>query len=305
MKKLRLLGAVALVAAGATVLPVAAQDTFGLSEEDYTLFTSVNGMSAMAESYTFDLSAEASLGMLGGLSLTGSGVSSGGAFEFMVSGALNNGSEDMAAQLAVKVIDGSLYLSVDNGETWYGGTLEEVTGAASGMTGGAAGDLASGDMSGLMEMPGVGDAMMGLGDLNAADYISIVRAGDSFTTSIALGDLLGSDAIAPLIGGAMMGGSGDMASDPEMQAQMNAMVSSMFGEASVMIMQNVDSAAMMVQDTTLSIVLPLESMGIGNITLDLMIDLDNYGSAPAIAAPASFEPLADLMSGMGSMMGGM
>jgi hypothetical protein len=325
IRTLLLLSVVALLVA--LVPAAAAQDqTFGLSADDYALLTAANNNSSTASSYDYAFTLTADLSSSGdavNIALDGSGSFSEG-FSMDVNGSIKASGETQPAQVSLRVVGDSLFISLDNGETWYGSTVDELTSMGGAMLGGALPvdpeELASGDISGLeAQVGGLGDVMTGLDNLDAASFISMASAPADgglvqFAINLDLAGLLNSPEMSQLLGAALMGagGMGDMGAtaptpSPEELQMMGSMVGSMFSTATATLTQLVDPASQTVTQTTLAFALPLDMMGTAGDGVNLVFDisLSNYGSAAAVQAPASFEPLEEALSGMMGMMGAM
>ena len=317
---LLLLGVLALIVA---LVPAAsAQETFGLTQEEYDALVNANANSTAASSYdyafTMNLDATAS-GDGFSMALDGSGAVSDG-FSMNVTGTLSAEGESLPAQLGLVVAGDMLYISLDGGTTWYGGTAEELLGMATGMTGGMLpvdpAALASGDLSGLEgQMGDMSGMMTGLEDLDATQFVSITAAPDGDTTvytlTLDLAGLLSTPEMGTLLGTAMLS-SGAMGSSTEQPSQeelamMGQMMGGMFATATATITQTVDTAAGVVTQTVLNIGIPMDAMGSAgdgiNITFD--ISLSNYNAAAPVEAPASSQPIGGLLSGLMGGMSGM
>jgi hypothetical protein len=325
IRTLLLLSVVALLVA--LVPAAAAQDqTFGLSADDYALLTAANNNSSAASSYDYAFTLTADLSSSGdavNIALDGSGSFAEG-FSMDVSGSIKASGDTQPAQLSLRVVGDSLFLSLDNGETWYGSTLDDLTSMGGAMLGGALPvdpeELASGDISGLeAQVGGLGDVMTGLDNLDPASFISMASAPADgglvqFAINLDVAGLLNSPEMSQLMGAALMGagGMGDMGAaaatpSPQELQMMGSMIGGMFSTATATLTQVVDPASQTVTQTTLAFALPLDMMGEAGDGVSLVFDisLSNYGAAAAVQAPASFEPLEEALSGFMGMMGAM
>jgi hypothetical protein len=294
MKRVRLIllfGVLALIVA--LVPAAAAQDqTFGLTQEEFDALTTANANSTMASSYDYAFTMGLSSAADGDvMALTGSGAISDG-FSMDVTGTLGPAGESMPIAMGLIVVDDSLYVSLD-GTSWYGATGEELAQQFGTMLPVSPDDVASGDLSAL----GMGD-MSSLQNLDPADFISITAAADGSTTdytlTVDLAAVLNNPDMQMLMGMAMMSaGTGDMAAMPT-AADLEG--------ATLTITQTVDTAAELVQQTVIKAVIPAEG---DTATLTFDISLSNYGDAAAVTAPASSQPLMQLMQGLMGGMSGM
>jgi hypothetical protein len=323
MNRVRILLLLSVLALIVALVPAAAaQDqTFGLSADDYALLTAANNNSSTASSYDYAFSLMADLSTSGeaiNIALDGTGTSSEG-FSMNVTGSIKASGDTTPAQLSLLVVGDSLYISTDNGETWYGSTMQDLTTMGTSMLGDLPIDpaaLAGGDISGLESQAGLGDVMSGLENLDPATFINMSSAPadggmTAFTINLDLATLLTSPEMSQLLGtalsssGAMGGGSTTAATpSPEELQMMGSMIGGMFSTATATLTQVVDPASQHVMQTTITFALPLDAMGSAgdgvNVTFD--ITLSNYDAAAAVQAPASFEPIESMFAGL---MGGM
>ncbi|MBW4439523.1 MAG: hypothetical protein KME04_20465 [Pleurocapsa minor GSE-CHR-MK-17-07R] len=323
MKSLRkfLLGGMA-AAALVLALPAAAQEnTFGLSEADWALFTAAQG--SAPESFSYEFASMLSLESPGAppvaWDLTGSGLVLSDGFSMDVSGTLTTDTGDLPAALNVRVTDGGLYFSLD-GTQWIGGTQEEITEMASGLAGSMLPvdpnalmndpDAMNEAMGELMAQPGMMEAFMGISTLDPNAYVSIVRNADDagfayFTTVLDLGGLISSPALTPLLVQAVSGTTGMDASTmtPEQIEQMGPMLAGMFAGSNVMVEQWVDASTGALARTQLNVFFNANQGDQQLATVGLTFDIRLADAAGAtIEAPAEFQPLS---AAMGMLMGGM
>lgn len=331
LRKLLMLGA--LTATVAVVPGVFAQeDTFGLSEADYAIFSEANANSAAADafSYQFTTTVEVSSGGDGGtIDVSGSGSAGADGFSLDVSGTIEDGSSSQDAALDVRVVEDSLYLRLGGeDQVWFGGTADEITGLitnfSSTLMGGMgsqmpqmdATQIAGGDMSGLMAQPGVAEAMTALNDLDISEFVSIERASDdgdvaAFTTTVDVAGLFASPELSQVFGAAMMSQMGGSTSGAEMSdeqlAQMGQMVGSMFSGAEITLDQYINTEEAIVERAVLTIDFPLSGIsGSGSDTLNIVFDISlrDFGVEVPVEAPEDFQPFSEIMSGfMGGMSG--
>lgn len=323
MKTLRHLLLIVLLAVVA--LPAFAQDTLGLSESDAALLNSANETSSAFETvtYNFVLSLEAA-GELSGL-LNGSGVidNTNQVFSLTVDGSLTASGDTQPAALEIRVFGDTLFLNLMG--QWYTGSLSELVSQAEGMASGMGGDLlpvdpsdlASGDMSGLMEDPALMQALSGLATLEASDFIAISRNADdaqgraAFQIAFNIASLLSNEGVSAILGGAVggsMGGGSEMTA--EQAAQMGQMFAMMFSSSTFTIDQFINTSSNLVERTVVDLFIDLGMMmgGAGGsadstIALNFAIDLSNYNQPVSVEQPTDAQPLEQLMGGMGAMMG--
>src|SRR5690606_14024173 len=109
----------------------AQDETFGLSAEDFALFTSQDFMSFDSLSFDFSLNFAAS-GMPDDnatVSLTGSGLfgqddAGMPAGSFNVSGAANASGDETPVDLQLVIVDGFIYFNMGDGSGWLGQPLD-------------------------------------------------------------------------------------------------------------------------------------------------------------------------------------
>lgn len=308
MKQFRLIAVVLVLSLLAVLVPagMAQDDTFGLSDADFALWSDANAQSGernhLAYNFILDFNLDAAPNSVA-FSLNGEGViSQEDQFSLTVTGDVPAGDNGalQPVNLELRVVDGMIY--VNQGEGWQGGPVDEVLGelgeAFGGMTGLDPDALGEGDMSEMMAMPGVMEGMMALSELDINDYIAMERLPDVggqalFHTEILLVDLLTSDAFSRLIGGAVagqMGGGAEM-TDEQLQ-QMGAMVGMMFADLSLTFDQYISTETNLVERGVLVFDLPLSGAMMGgediNINLTFDISLD-YPESVSVVAPENFE----------------
>jgi len=335
MKIFRMVSLLVFVMTALIVVPsTLAQDTLGLSEADFALWGNANATSAAQSSfnYAFNLRITAT-GIPDtdlNFDINGSGGITEETFSMLIDGLIAATGNEIPAAMEVRSVGDSLYINL--GDTWYGGSGAEMTDMFSGMAGALPidpTDLASGDVSGLMSNDQVTDLMSALSDLQPGDFLSAARLADSaegyavIQLSISIADLMTSDALAPLLGGVIMGSMGSMGdmsgaaaptADPAQAAMAAQMFGSLFQDAVFTITQTIDPATSLVQNTVINFSLPLgQLMAMGGqdsgadavINAVFDITLSDYGAGASTEAPASFEPLSDLFQGLAPMLGSM
>ena len=312
MSTLRKLSLCTLVALFLLVVPtIFAQETFGLSEGDYALFTTANATSIDAESLGFDFTATFALTGVGAdvsANLSGSGVIGGTEdaplFDLVVTGEVVADGETTPADLQLRLIADTIYINL-GGTGWQGGLVEDMmsqfsSGFASGLGGALPVDpesLASGDLSGLAGMEGMGEAMAALASIDPAEFVSISNLGDDgglthFQVNFAVADFLGSPAMSSMLAASMMGSG--MPAGVEMPAeqleQMGAMMAMMFSGATFTFDQWIDEATSLVNRAMLDINFPIPDMsgtgtGSASVLLNFDISLSGFGEPVTVEAP--------------------
>jgi len=316
MKSSRLVFISALFALLLLIVPAAFAQDFGLSDADSDLLAAANENSAAASSFAYDF--VATLSIIGldtqpiTANLSGSGVivsdMSGDLFSLQVLGQLGSGGQTIPVNFEARLINDMLYLNLGDGSGWMGGPLDELLSddMFGELTGGMGTDLpvdpgalASGDLSDLMMMPGLTEAITGLSTLEPERYISLNRLATEggvaqFRLTLDLAGLLSSPEIGSLLGMAMMGDAGSMGMSQAEMAQMGQMIGMMFAGSMISLDQYVDVERELVNRTVLAVTLPLEGLlGAPGAGIDLTFDinLSGYGQSFKVEAPASFTPL--------------
>jgi hypothetical protein len=314
MKSFRWLALFGCIALLALIVPagLAQDETFGLSDADYALFSEANNASASFDTLSYDFTLDMTVAGMGPSDLTialiGSGVlgeqDGDMLFSLDVSGDIGDGANTQTVDFEVRLVGGMIYVNLGDGNGWSGGTVEEILGQVGGMAGVDPSALLSGDasvMGDMMAMPGMMDSMSGLSNLNAADYIGISRADADglaeFTIAINIADLLTAPELAPLLGGAIAGQMGADAStmtEADMQ-QMSMMMGMLFSDLSLTYAQSINTSTSLVERGVLTLDFPLSAMltggAEGNINLVLDINLSGYNAPIAVEAPAEFTPM--------------
>ncbi|MBN8638010.1 MAG: hypothetical protein J0M07_22020 [Anaerolineae bacterium] len=287
-----------LLALLVAVVPAFAQDeTFGLSPEDFALFSAANANSAAAQSLAYDFTLDLTVAGIedtevsGSINGTGELSTADMQFSLATTGSLTANGEETPTIVEVRVIGDMVYFNI--GEGWQGSKLEDLAATA----GGAAGlpvnpeDLASGDLSGMGDMGG----MMGdLATLDSTEYVSMERLDDMdgrahFSTALDIAGLLTSEELSGVVGmalGGAMGGGSEMT--PEQAAQMGQMMGMMFADATFTLDQYVNVETELVDQTVLTINLPLEAIlgapgAVVSLTFD--INLKNFDQPVSIEVP--------------------
>lgn len=299
-----------LVALFLLVVPtIFAQETFGLSDEDFTLFTTANATSAAAESLAYDFTASFALAGVGedvSVDLSGSGVIGGTSdsplFDLVVTGEIVADGETIPADLQVRLVGDTIYYNA--GSTgWQGGLVEDMLaqfGSMASMMGGLPVDptsLGSGDLSEIAGMEGIGEMMAGFDDFDPSAYIGISNLGDEgglthFQADFDVAGFLGSDAMSSIMAMGMMGSMPEGVEMPaEQMAQMGQMMAMMFSGATLTFDQWIDSATSLVNRAVLDINFPIPDMSGagtgagGSILLNFDISLSGFGEPITVEAP--------------------
>lgn len=300
MKYLRFAVLFTVLALILALVPAAfAQDeTFGLGDDDFALFSAANANSSAAGSlaYAFVLNlevtgiedSEVSANIEGSGEINLADV----AFSMVTTGSAVMNGEETATPLELRVVGDTLYVNAGD-DGWQGIKLDD---AATAFAGGAGlpvnpDDLMSGDLSDLGPMGG----MMGdLATLDTTQFVGIERLDDvdglaHFSTSLDIVGLLTSEELSGVIGmalGGAMGGGQEMT--PEQASQMGQMLGMMFSDATFTLDQYVNPDTEYVENTVLSINLPLEALvGAPGAAVSITFDiaLSNFDEPVSIEVP--------------------
>lgn len=319
MKWFRVIALLLVLALGAALVPAAlAQETFGLSDDDFALWTAANENSAafdtISYAYTTDMTI-AGLDPSGDFVMTVAGAGQIGTvdgvplFSMTAVGTLGLGEDSQPFDMEVRMVGDMIFTTFNDENGWMGGSISEIFGQLGAFTGGALPidpeALASGDLSGMEDMaamPGMMEAMMGLSSLDPAEFIAISRPENMdgqahFVIDIGVGELLTSDAFAPLLamgaGQALGTGTGEM-TEEEMEG-MAMMVGMLFTDLELTYEQFISTETTLVQRGVLTLDFPLPSMITGGaeatINLVLGVDLSGYNEPISVEAPAEFSPM--------------
>ncbi|MDZ4764853.1 MAG: hypothetical protein SGI73_09900 [Chloroflexota bacterium] len=318
MKLFRLLALCSIIALFAFVVPASmAQDqTFGLSDSDFALFTDANATSSafdtLSYSFTLDLTASGLAESDVNVTLIGSGVlgeqDGDTLFSLDVSGDIGDGTQTMTVDFEARIVDGMIYVNLGDDSGWQGGSLEEIVGQVGSMMGGMTGidpsTMLEGDSSAMTDMmaqPGVMEAVMGISAMDPADFIAISSANadglTQFTIDLNIADLLSAPEMGAILGMAMAGQTGDDSatmSDAQMQ-QMGAMMGMLFSDLVLKFDQYVNSSSL-VERSVMTLDFPVPAMLTGgteaNLNMVFDIGLSNYNEPITVEAPAEFAPMS-------------
>jgi hypothetical protein len=281
----------------------AQEETFGLSDEDFALFTAAGAATAEVESFTFDFSASFVLQGTGesdvNVDLSGTGAIATGdapALQLTLSGEMESEGETQPLNAEVRLVDGILY--VNDGSGWKGQAADDLFSEVGGMTGMDVNpeDVASGDLSDLAGMEGMSEAMAALSNLDPSEFISMTRTDSDglaqFTIEVSISDLLSSPSLAPLFMMGMSGGAsveGMEMSEEQAQAMVD-MFAEMFSEATVSFDEYIDPATSLLQRAVLDVNIPIPDMsGTGQSTtlvLNVDLSLGGFDEPVVVEAPA-------------------
>lgn len=241
-RRVRLTLFLTLLAVLLALVPSAlAQETFGLSGEDYALFSSPN---VDADSLSFDFSVDLNVtGAPDGavaIALTGAGaVGMDSAGQPIASLTLTGNADtpdgSSPVNFEARVVDGIIYFNMGDGSGWIGQSLDELMGSLSSMSPVPLNpeELASGDMSSDPEAAAaIGQLMGALSSIEPSEFVSIARLDDMsgqahFQVNVDVSGFLASDAFTQL-----MATAGEMSGDDSVSS-MGPMLAMMFQNMSL------------------------------------------------------------------------
>jgi hypothetical protein len=303
-RKFRLTLFLTLLAALLAFAPFAlAQETFGLSAEDFALFSSPN---MDADSLSFDFTVDVNVtGSPDGdvnVALSGAGavaMDSAGmpVADISLSGSANMGAESMPVDMQFRIVDGIVYFNLGDGSGWLGQSLDDAMSGLSSMAPIPVdpAELMSGEMSEDPEaMAAMGEAMSALSEMDPNQFISISRLADEnnqahFQVNVDLTSLLSSEGFSQ-----MMGAAGSMSGD-ESLAQMGPMLVMMFQNTSLTFDQFVDLADSRVKQAILDFAMSINPAMMGasdtasatpvDVSFNLNVSNIQYDPAVTVTAP--------------------
>lgn len=317
MKNYRMVAMLTVFAVLLALVPAGmAQDmTFGLSQDDYNALTAANAASASATSaqFTFTANLTAAVeGESGIVDLTGTGAyDMSGAFQLAISGSadMGDGSGATPVSAELRATGGSVYVQVPAmlGPQWLEITPEELGEMTEGMTASlpfSPDALASGDMSDVEGMDGMSEAMMALATLQPENYVAMTRNGDTFTTTLDVTGLVGSEEIMAAIRSGMAANADEMAESGMTEAEVNAILSNLpaaLEGTQVTIDQTVADG--MISRTVINLALNVDPSVLGeegepvNVGLTFDINLSGYNQPVTVAVPEGAMLLSEMMGG--------
>ena len=236
---------VLLVAAPLTL----AQESFGLSEDDFTLFSSQNfDADAVSFDYTLNFSVAgtpdgdvaADLSGAGAFGVDAAGQPVG---SFSISGAVTDAGTSENLDFQFLLVDNVLYMNMGDGSGWIGQPADEMLSGLSSMSPVPVdpSDLMSGgDDAGAASA--MGGAVEALTDPEVAEYITITRLDDSnglahFQVAVDLSGFVSSEEFNE-----MMTAAGEMSGDESM-AGMGMMLAMLFQNMSLTLDEFIDASS--------------------------------------------------------------
>ncbi len=290
-----------------------AQDgMFGLSGDDYALFTAGNAGSTMSDAMAFDFSfvldsAEADANLTG-TGVIGTDEAGGPIVQIAITGTGSEMSGDAMTEspvnVEIRVVDNMLFVNDMTGsDGWMGGSLDQALESVVGASGLPVSpeDLAAGDISGLTGGADMGAMMGAMDGIMESGFISMSRLGDEnvngvdtahFNTNLNIASLVNSEAF-----GAILMASGQLeGSDEEVTQQlqfMQPMVVSMVEGIDINFDQYISTGdSNQVQRGVLAIDLNIPSLT-GDaepilVNLNLTVNITDYAPVVSVTAPESF-----------------
>ncbi|MDX2137968.1 MAG: hypothetical protein SF123_07720 [Chloroflexota bacterium] len=312
MKHLKLALALLALALLAVLAPATlAQDiTYGLSQEDFALYTAALENSQSAGSFAFEYSGELNAtGDDGNLLATysGEGTFSEEGFAVTIAGEFEADGDGGDYETELRFVDETAYFNF--GGMWISANQEDVEQVGE-QAGGllpvnpadAAASVTGGDM---MEM------MSALENVDPESFVSIVRSDDGlavFTTTIDLGAAVADPGIQELILTALaQSNEGETMSEAEI-AEMQEQLPIMLENSTITFAHAINVETNLVEGFSLEVVLDIDPAAIGqegsatNMILTVDVGINGYDESFPVEVPADATPLSEFL---GMMMGGM
>lgn len=280
---------------------LAQEETFGLSAEDYALFTSQD---ANFDSISFDFALALDVSGVPGsettVNFSGSGLfgeSDAGlpVGSFNLSGNANTDGEDTPVDVQVVIVDGVAYLNLGDESGWIGQPLDEAMEGLSNMAPLPVDpvDLASGDFSDNPEaMEAFGTAMGAFANMEPSEFVSITRLEDMdgqahFQTSLDLASFFSSESFTEL-----MGAAGTMSGD-ESVSEMGPMVAMLLSNSSLTFDQYIDTSTNQIRQGVLDFAMTVDPAMMGaesdaepiNVGFNLDVSNVQYDVPVEVTAP--------------------
>ncbi len=309
-----LAAAVMLVAAFVMAAGAAAQEgeTFGLSEDDFLLWTSANETSTLFDSLAFSYVSTLDFELEGTViaaNIAGEGVITADAFQMTAAGNID-GLGPVAIEL--RVVGESVFVNgIDGTDAWYEidqANLTDIQDIAGDQLPIDPGALAQGDLSGT----GLSDEqqMAVFGDVFALiealpGYIEITRDADEageavFFIEFLLSEFVQDPALESIVAAGIASDGATSMEDAQAQASEGLGAATMVTAGSeISFTQSIDLATSLVQAGDLVISLGGEGMPfLAGVTLD--VSLEEYNPATTVEAPAESTPIDELPALAGS-----
>lgn len=301
--------AVALVSVFAFATSAYAQEgTFGLSEEDFALWTSANGASTAFSALDYSFVADATVTSEGesfAVTLNGNGVidAATGALTLDIDGSIDGLG---AVDVSLRLVGDTLFISgIDGTDTWYSvsdAELQDFQDQAGDLLPFDPDALASGDPSALgldedaqME---VFNAAFGLIE-SLPNYVTVTREADAageavFVTEFMLADFVSDPNLETLVATGIASEGTVSFEDAQAQAAeaMGAAAMVMAG-SELSYTQNIDTATNMVNQGILALLIDSEMLGLV-VDVNFDVTINEYDPAVSVEAPAESTPISEL-----------
>ncbi len=281
---------------------LAQEDTLGLSQSDYDLWSSANKTSFDFNTVSFSFTASLSTAGMGAdrtVDLTGNGAAdrtdpSNVSLQADLTGNATSGADTTPITINLRLVDGTMY--ANDGSGWVGGDPQELmTGFMLGLMGASGADLSSlggsGVTSQLMDM---------ISSLTPPDYIGSITRADTngvadFTVNVDMVKLLNSNAMATVFASMMASGGGfGMAGGAAATQQSNSLQSQMmdlFGaifSSDITVDELVDPSTQLISEVKVNVV-PGADAGSSTLTGDLDLTLSDYNQPVTVEVPSDVQ----------------
>ncbi|HLV34415.1 MAG TPA: hypothetical protein VKY59_04840 [Spirillospora sp.] len=274
-----------------------AQETFGLSVEDFALFSSPNtDADSVSFNFSLDLNVTGAPDGAVNIALTGTGVIGTDSAGLPVADLVIGGNADTPdgsspVELQFRVIDGVLYMNMGDGSGWIGQPLDEMLEGLEDFSPVPLDPTEMDPSSDPEAMEALGSIMGALANMDPTEFIGIARLGDTngqahFQVNINLSAFLSSDAFTEL-----MNAAGEMSGDESM-AGMGMMMSMLFQNMSLTFDQFIDLTDNRVRQGILDFMMNLNPAMMGAesaepVDVRFRLDVSNlqYNVPVSVSAP--------------------
>lgn len=296
------------------VLPIRAQqNTFGLSDDDFALWSEANANSARSDQFslTFELTGSASDGVMAfEFDMTGSAAfdTEAGALQVIVDGDVTSGRARLPVEFETRIVDDNFYLraldpdtGVDTG--WIGESMDAV------------GDLFAqafltgfNSQGGSLDADGLADVLASFGAVDVTEFIGVERLDDD-TTGQALfeieadvGAIIGADAVVDVLLDLIERSGFGAVPEDATPGMMGAAFEVLFSDTTLTVAQTIDTDTALVTQTVVAFDMLLEASvfdaGENDITVQAMfiMDFGDDGAAPMVSIEAPGDAIMGFMS---------
>lgn len=284
----------------AAPLTLAQDQTFGLSADDYALFTSPN-MNAKSLGFDFAVNLNVTgapdgdvVVDLSGSGLFGEGTNSAVVGSLTLTGTANASGNEIPVNFEMRIVDGIIYVNLGDGNGWQGQSLDDFMSQLGSLSPLPVNpmDLASGNLSDNPEAAqAMGSIMSAFQDFDPATLISMSRLDDMngqahFQVNVDLQSFLASDTFNQL-----MGAAGDISGDDSVSS-MGPMIAMLFKDINLSWDEFIEMETKLIRQGVLNFGLTVDPSAMGQqdakpVTAAFKLDLNNiqYDVPVEVTAP--------------------